>query len=72
MGGDLELRALGGATIRRKLSALSSLFQALCEANAVQGNPVEGPSGRKSPARKAPRPPLVTTRRALVATPRFA
>jgi integrase/recombinase XerD len=39
---DLELRALGGATIRRKLSALSSLFQALCEANAVQGNPVEG------------------------------
>lgn len=39
---DLEQRALGGATIRRKLSALSSLFDALCEANAVQGNPVEG------------------------------
>lgn len=35
---DLETRALGGATIRRKLSALSSLFDALCEANAVSGN----------------------------------
>jgi len=39
---DLEQRALGGATIRRKLSALSSLFEALCEANAVQSNPVDG------------------------------
>ena len=39
---DLEQRTLGGATIRRKLSALSSLFDALCEANAVRGNPVDG------------------------------
>ncbi len=39
---DLEQRALAGATIRRKLSALSSLFDALCEANAVTGNPVDG------------------------------
>lgn len=39
---DLERRALGAATIRRKLSALSSLFESLCEANAVQGNPVDG------------------------------
>ena len=39
---DLERRALGAATIRRKLSALSSLFEALCEANTVQGNPVDG------------------------------
>lgn len=39
---DLERRALAGTTIRRKLSALSSLFEALCEANAVQGNPVDG------------------------------
>lgn len=36
---DLELRALGGATIRRKLAALLPLFESLCEANA-QGNPV--------------------------------
>ena len=39
---DLERRALGAATIRRKLAALSSLFESLCEANAVQGNPVDG------------------------------
>jgi site-specific recombinase XerD len=30
------------ATIRRKLSALSSLFDYLCERNAVSGNPVDG------------------------------
>jgi site-specific recombinase XerD len=39
---DLERRALSGATIRRKLAALSSLFDYLCEANAVSGNPVDG------------------------------
>lgn len=39
---DLERRALSGATIRRKLAALSSLFDYLCESNAVTGNPVEG------------------------------
>lgn len=39
---DLERRALAGATIRRKLAALSSLFDYLCEANAVTSNPVKG------------------------------
>lgn len=39
---DLERRTLSGATIRRKLAALSSLFDYLCESNAVTGNPVEG------------------------------
>jgi len=39
---DLETRALSGATIRRKLAALSSLFEYLCECNAVTHNPVEG------------------------------
>ncbi len=39
---DLELRALAGATIRRKLAALSSLFDYLCESNAVANNPVNG------------------------------
>jgi site-specific recombinase XerD len=39
---DLERRALARATIRRKLSALSSLFQYLCEKNAVAHNPVDG------------------------------
>ena len=39
---DMETRLLGPATIRRKLSALSSLFDYLCERNAVLGNPVDG------------------------------
>jgi hypothetical protein len=39
---DLERRTLARATIRRKLSALSSLFQYLCEKNAVAHNPVDG------------------------------
>ena len=36
---DLEKRELA---IRRKLSALSALFDYLCEHNAVSGNPVDG------------------------------
>src|SRR5271157_5279877 len=39
---DMERRGLAPATIRRKLSALSSLFDYLCERNAVTGNPVDG------------------------------
>lgn len=41
--GQLEQRGLAGATIRRKLSALASLFDHLLENNAVAGgNPVHG------------------------------
>lgn len=39
---DLERRELAGRTIRRKLAALSSLYESLCERNAVQSNPVDG------------------------------
>jgi integrase/recombinase XerD len=39
---DLEQRALAGSTLRRKLAALSSLFEYLCDANAVGHNPVKG------------------------------
>ena len=38
----LERRELSPPTIRRKLSALSSLFEYLCEKNAIAGNPVDG------------------------------
>ena len=38
----LEGRSLAPATIRRKLAALSSLFEYLCECNAVETNPVMG------------------------------
>src|SRR5215469_6019630 len=39
---QLENRGLADSTIRRKLSALSALFDYLCERNAVAGNPVDG------------------------------
>ena len=39
---QLEERALSGATIRCKLAALSSLFEHLCDENAVTHNPVKG------------------------------
>lgn len=38
----LESQSLQGATIRRKLAALSSLYEFLCESNAVLHNPVQG------------------------------
>ena len=38
----LEERDLSVSTIRRKLSALSSLFEYLCECNSVAHNPVDG------------------------------
>ena len=39
---DLEKQGLAGSTIRRKLAALSSLYDYLCDANAVTHNPVRG------------------------------
>ena len=39
---QLEERALSGATVRGKLAALSSLFEHLCDVNAVTHNPVKG------------------------------
>jgi site-specific recombinase XerC len=38
----LASRALGGATVRHRLAALSSLFEYLCDKNAVTHNPVKG------------------------------
>ena len=61
---DMESRKLSAATIRRKLSALSSLFDYLCERNAVAGNPVDGvkrPSGERQRRQHAgPRRPAGT------------
>ena len=39
---DLAGRGLGGATLRHRLAALSSLFEYLCDKNAVTHNPVKG------------------------------
>ena len=38
----LENQRLAGATIRRKLAALASLYEYLCDCNAVTHNPVKG------------------------------
>ena len=39
---DLKQRSLSGVTLRHRLAALSSLFEYLCEKNAVTHNPVKG------------------------------
>jgi integrase/recombinase XerD len=39
---ELVRRGLGGATIRHRLASLASLFEYLCEKNAVTHNPVKG------------------------------
>ena len=39
---DLENQQLAGSTIRRKLAALASLYEYLCNCNAVASNPVKG------------------------------
>ena len=39
---ELARRGLQGATIRRKLAAVSSLYEYLCDRNAVPMNPVKG------------------------------
>ena len=39
---QLEVRELEAATVRRKLSAVASLFDYLCECNAVPFNPADG------------------------------
>ena len=39
---DLTRRVLGGSTIRHRLASLASLFEYLCEKNAVTHNPVKG------------------------------
>ena len=38
----LESRGLSSSTVRRKLAALASLFEFLCDRNAIEQNPVKG------------------------------
>ena len=42
MRDDLAQRGLGGSTIRHRLASLASLFEYLCEKNAVTHNPIKG------------------------------
>ena len=55
---ELEQRQLSSATIRRKLSAVSSLFDGLCEANAITHNPVKGVKRPKANVNEGKTPAL--------------
>ncbi len=54
----LEKRILAPATIRRKLSALSDLYDYLCEKNAVKENPVHGVERPKQGANQGKTPAI--------------
>jgi site-specific recombinase XerC len=71
---NMELRSLSSASIRRKLSALSSLFDYLCERNAVLGNPVDGVKRPTANNNEGSTPALgdAQARRLLDAPPRYA
>jgi site-specific recombinase XerD len=55
---SLEARELSGATIRRKMAALSSLFEYLSEKNAVITNPVKGAKRPKADNNEGKTPAL--------------
>jgi len=55
---DLEGRGQARATIRRKLSALSSLFDYLCDQNTITHNPVKGVKRPKQPTTEGKTPAL--------------
>jgi len=67
---QLEMRALEAPTIRRKLSALSSLFDFLCESNAVEFNPADGVKRPNAGANEGKSPALSAERaKALLEAP---
>src|SRR4051794_35319777 len=55
---DLERRGLAPSSIRRKLAAVASLFDHLCEANGVSHNPVRGVKRPRSEANEGKTPVL--------------
>jgi len=55
---DLKRRELAGSTIRHRLAALSSLFEYLCEKNAVTHNPVKGVQRPRSDSNEGSTPAI--------------
>jgi integrase/recombinase XerD len=55
---DLTHRGRGGSTIRHRLAALASLFDYLCEKNAVTHNPVKGVKRPKNDSQEGRTPAL--------------
>jgi len=67
---ELEKQALAGATIRRELAALASLYDYLCESNAVTHNPVRGVKRPKAETSEGRTPALGDAQaRALLGAP---
>lgn len=55
---DLQSRGLASSTIRRKLAAVSSLYEYLCDRNAVAGNPTDGVRRPKAESHEGKTPAL--------------
>jgi site-specific recombinase XerD len=55
---SLEARELAAASIRRKMAALSSLYEYLCEKNAVETNPVKGAKRPRAESNEGKTPAL--------------
>ena len=55
---DLMRRGLGGSTIRNRLASIASLFEYLCEKNAVTHNPVKGVERPRSESGEGKTPAL--------------
>jgi integrase/recombinase XerD len=55
---DLVRHGLGGSTIRHRLASLASLFEYLCEKNAVTHNPVKGVERPKTESGEGKTPAL--------------
>jgi len=67
---DMERRALQPATIRRKLAAVSELFDFLCEENSIARNPVNGVKRPREGANEGKTPALSDAQaRRLLETP---
>ena len=68
---ELERQALAPASIRRKLSALSDLFDHLCDSNAITHNPVKGVERPREGANEGKTPALsdAQAKRLLAAPP---
>jgi integrase/recombinase XerD len=55
---ELKQRGLGGSTIRHRLASLASLFEYLCDKNAVTHNPVKGVERPKTESGEGKTPAL--------------
>ena len=67
---DLVRRGLGGPTVQHRLASLSSLFEFLCEKNAITHNPVKGVERPKAESGDGKTPSLGDHQaRALLAAP---